>query len=140
MAYTDVQKVRLSVGDIDPSLPILSDTDYEYFLEKNNNNITRAGLDAARSVLLVLSQRTDETVDIFSVRGSKAAESYRLALQLFLRDPSMNPVLQNCQGWVGGVSNADILDNLNNPDNNLVTLPSDSPYNIDLPLNPPKYF
>lgn len=140
MAYTDVQKVRLSVGDIDPSLPILSDTDYEYFLEKNNNNITRAGLDAARSVLLVLSQRTDETVDIFSVRGSKAAESYRLALQLFLRDPSMNPVLQNCQGWFGGTSNTDILDNLNNADNNLVTLPSDSPYNINLPLNPPKYF
>lgn len=124
MAYTTIQQVRLEVADFDPSFPILSDTDYEYFLQKNNNNITRASLDAARTILLVLSQRTDETVDIFSVRGSKAAEQYRMSLQLFLRDPAMNPVLQNCQGWVGGVSKDDILANYSNTDNHVVTVPS----------------
>lgn len=123
--YTDIQKVRLEVADIDPAFPILSDTDYEYFLGKSNNNITRASIDAARTILLVLSQRTDETVDIFSVRGGKAAEQYRLSLQLFLRDPSTNPVLQNCVGWFGGISKADILDNLTNPDNHTVTVPSE---------------
>ena len=140
MAYTDIQKVRLSVADIDPTLPILVDTDYEYFLEKNNNSITRASIDAARTILLVLSQRGEETIDIFSIKGSKAAEQYRLALQLFLTSPSTNPVLQSAKGWIGGVSNADIIENLNNSDNNLVTVPSESPYVAVMPLNPPKYF
>ncbi len=140
MAYTNIQKVRLNVADFDPSFPILTDEDYEYFLTKNNNSITRASLDAARTILLVLSQRTDSTVDIFSVRGSKAAEQYRLSLQLFMRDPSTNPVLQNAKGWVGGTSFEDIITNLNNPDNNVVTIPSDSPYDTKSALNPPKYF
>lgn len=140
MAYTDIQKVRLNVADIDPTLPLLTDPDYEYFLEKNNNSITRASIDAARTILLVLSQRGEETVDIFSIKGSKAAEQYRLALQLFLTSPSTNPVLQNAKGWIGGVSNADIIENLNNSDNNLVTVPSESPYVVVMPLNPPKYF
>ena len=78
MAYTTIQQVRLEVADFDPSFPILSDSDYEYFLQKNNNSITRASLDAARTILLVLSQRTDESVDIFSVRGSKAADADRI--------------------------------------------------------------
>lgn len=140
MAYTNIQKVRVEVADIDPTLPILSDTDYDYFLIKNNNSITRASIDAARTILLVLSQRGEETIDIFSIKGSKAAEQYRLALQLFLTSPSTNPVLQNAKGWVGGVSNADIIENLNNSDNNLVTVPSESPYVVVMPLNPPKYF
>ena len=140
MAYTNIQKVRLEVADIDLSFPILSDADYAYFLEKSNENITRASLDAARTILLVLSQRTEETVDIFSIRGGKAAEQYRLSLQLFMRDPSTNPVLQNAKGWVGGTSFEDILTNLNNPDNNVVTSPSDSPYDTKSALNPPKYF
>ena len=140
MSYTTIQQVRLNVADFDPSFPILTDEDYEYFLTKNNNSITRASLDAARTILLVLSQRTDSTVDIFSVRGSKAAEQYRLSLQLFMRDPSTNPVLQNAKGWVGGTSYEDIITNLNNPDNNVVTSPSDSPYDTKSALNPPKYF
>lgn len=137
---TDIQKVRLTVADIDPTLPILSDTDYDYFLSKNNNSITRASIDAARTILLVLSQRTDESCDIFSIRGSKTASEYRLALQLFLTSPSTNPVLQNAKGWVGGTSFEDIITNLNNPDNNVVTIPSDSPYDTKSALNPPKYF
>ena len=136
MAYTIVQQVRLEVADFDPSFPILSDTDYEYFLTKNNNNVTRAAIDAARTILLVLSQRTDESVDIFSIRGGKAAEQYRLSLQMFLRDPTTNPVLQNCQGWVGGISKEDIAANYQNLDNNVVTVPSQNP--ID--TNPPTYF
>jgi hypothetical protein len=120
MALTDIQKVKLEVADIDPSFPILSDSDYQYFLEKNNNSITRTALDAAKTILLVLSQRTDETVDIFSVKGSRAASEYRMSLQLFLRDPNLNPVYQNCQGWVGGISLEEMRANIENTDNNIV--------------------
>lgn len=127
MAYTTIQKLRLEVADIDVAFPILSDDDYAYFLEKNNNSLNRAALDAARTILLVLSQRTDETVDIFSIKGKSAAEQYRLSLQMFLRDPNLNPVLNNCQGWVGGVSKSEMLANDLNADNNIVKSPSSEP-------------
>lgn len=123
MALTDIQKVRLEIQDNTPGLYILSDDEIEYFLEKNNNSIALASMDAARTVLFSLSQRTDETVDIFSIRGGKAAEQYRLALELYLRDPNLNPILRNAGGYVGGVSKADMLANDLNPDNNVVKNP-----------------
>jgi len=123
MAYTDIQKIRLEVADVDTSFPILTDSDYEYFLEKNNNNIIKASLDAARTLLLVISQRTDETVDIFSIRGSKASESYRLALQLYLNNPNLNPILNNTSAYFGGTSISDMQNNDSILDNNIVSTP-----------------
>lgn len=120
---TQIEKLRLEVADTDVTLPILSDDEYAYFLEKNSDNISRAALDAARTILLKLSQRTDDQVDIFSIKGSKAASEYRLALQLFLTNPNLNPVLQNCQGYFGGVSISDMQANGANSDNNIVTNP-----------------
>lgn len=120
---TDIQKVRITVGDTSVEFPLLDDNSYAYFLEKNYNSIPKSALDAASAIMMVLSTRNSETVDIFSVKNT-SAEQYRLALQLFLRDPSMNPVLQNCQGWVGGVSKDDILANYSNTDNHVVTVPS----------------
>ena len=141
MALSALQQVKLEVADTDPALPILSDESYEYFLSKNNNNITRSALDAAKTILLVLAQRTDETIDIFSVKSGKAASEYRLALQLFLKDPQMNPVLQNCQGWVGGVSKSEMLANDATSDNNIVVTGSMSPFDIPLsPTGTPRYF
>lgn len=141
MALSALQQVKLEVADTDPALPILSDESYEYFLSKNNNNITRSALDAAKTILLVLAQRTDETIDIFSVKSGKAASEYRLALQLFLKDPQMNPVLQNCQGWVGGVSKSEMLANDATSDNNIVVTGSMSPFDIPLSTTgTPRYF
>jgi hypothetical protein len=102
--WTDIQKCRIEVADLDQSFPLLSDDTYAYYLEKNSNNITKASLDAARTILLMLSQRGDETVDIFALRGSKAAEQYRLALQMYLANPNLNPLLNNTQDYFGGIS------------------------------------
>ena len=123
MAYTDIQKVRIEVADLDPGFPLLSDDEYSYILEKNNNSIVRAATDAARIILLKLSQQTDETVSIFSVRGSKAAEQYRLALELYIKNPQLNPLYNNLQGYFGGVSLSDMSANNSNPDNNIVENP-----------------
>jgi hypothetical protein len=124
MALTNIQKVRVAVADLDPAFPILDDTTYEYFLEKNNDSIDRAALDAAKTILFTLSQRTNQTVDLFSVSGgSKSAEQYRLALQLFLRDPQLNPVYNNVGGYAGGVSISDMQSNINDLDNNIVQSP-----------------
>ena len=126
MAYTLIQQVKLEVADLDQAFPLLSDADYDYLLLKHNNSVVRATVDAARIILLLLSQRTDETVDVFSVRGSKAAEQYRLALELYIKNPQLNPLYNNLQGYFGGVSISDMDANNANLDNNIVQSPSDS--------------
>ena len=123
MAYTDIQKVRIEVADLDPGFPLLADDEYSYLLENNNNSIVRASVDAARIILLKLSQQTDETVSIFSVKGSKASEQYRLALELYIKNPQFNPLYNNLQGYFGGVSISDMEANAANPDNNIVENP-----------------
>lgn len=123
MAYTLIQQVKLEVADLDQAFPLLSDADYDYLLLKHNNSVVRAAVDAARIILLLLSQRTDETVDVFSVRGSKAAEQYRLALELYIKNPQLNPLYNNLKGYVGGVSISDMKANAANSDNNIVENP-----------------
>ena len=125
MALTDIQKLRLEVGDVDISFPILDDTSYEYFLQKHSNNLNRAGLDAARAILFQISTRNSETVDVFSVKNT-SAESYRQALLLYIKDPTLNPLYQNLKGYVGGVSISDMDANNANLDNNIIQSPSDS--------------
>ena len=122
MALTDIQKLRVEVGDVDVSFPILDDTSYEYFLEKHSNNLNRAGLDAARAILFQLSTRNSETVDVFSVKNT-SAESYRQALLLYIKDPNLNPLYKNLKGYVGGVSISDMDANNADLDNNIVENP-----------------
>ena len=126
MSLTPIQQIRLTVQDNTPGLYIISDDEIDWLLEKNNNNVTKASIDAARIILLNLSQRNDETVDIMSIKSSKAAENYRLALESFLKDPNSNPLYQNLKGYVGGVSISDMDANNVNLDNNIVQSPSDS--------------
>lgn len=133
MAYTQIQQVKLEVADLDPSFPLLSESDYDYLLTKNNNSVVRAAVDAARIILLMLSQRTDETVDIFSIKGSKASEAYRLALELYIKNPQLNPLYNNLQGYFGGISITDMVTNVANTDNNIVVNPgkTDQLYQVD---------
>lgn len=139
MALTILQQIRLEVGDTDVSLPILSDTEYEYFLEKHNNALYRASVDAARVILFKLSvNSSDQTVDIFSIKGSQAAKAYMEALKLYIRDPNLNQIGTNLQGWVGGISIAEMQANDANLDNNLFINPTNSPYNI--PSSTDQYF
>lgn len=121
---TDIQKVRLEIGDNDLSLPILIDSEYEYFLEKNYGSIANASVDAAKTVLFKISMRTRQDADIFSIHGQQAAVNYIAALKLYLKDPNLNKILSNVTGYVGGVSISDMQANDANPDNNLTPNPS----------------
>jgi hypothetical protein len=120
---TLIQQVRLTVQDSTVGLYILTDDEIQYFLDKNNNSIARSSIDAAKSILLNLSMRTDDTVDILSIKNSKVAEQYRLALQMFLKDPNTNPFLDNVKGYIGGVSISDMQANNATTDNNIITNP-----------------
>jgi len=133
MALTTIEQVRLLIQDNSPGLYLISDEELNFLLERNNDSVNRTSLEAAKIVLLNLSMRGDESVDIFSLKGSKAAEQYRLALQMFIKDPSLNPVYQNLQGYFGGVSKSDMEANDANVDNNTVPRVNES-------SNPTDYF
>ena len=121
-----IQALRIELGDTDMTLPIMSDQEYRYFLEKNNRSVRRAAMDAAKSIIFKLSMRTDETVDIFSIKGSKAAAQYMQALNMYIKNPDLNPVLQNAMPYAGGVSLSDMQANDANLDNNVVVPPTQS--------------
>lgn len=138
MALTLIQQVRLNTQDNTPGLYIISDEEIAYLLEKNNDSVNRASVEAARIVLFNLSQRSDESIDVFSIRGSQASKAYMEALKLYIRDPSLNQVGNNLQGYVGGISLEDMQANDANLDNNIFINPTNSPYNI--PSSTDQYF
>lgn len=132
MALTNIQQVRLLVQDNTPGLYIVSDDEITFFLERNADNINRTALEVAKVILLNLSMRGDQTVDVFSIRGSKASEQYRLALELFLKDPQLNPILNSAQGYFSNISISDMQSNDSNSDNNIVTSPSNEKKYVDI--------
>lgn len=122
-----IMQVRYEVQDVTPGLYILDDTTITYYLTKNDESVPRASLDAARAILLRLAMTsTEEIVDIFSIKTRYQAQEYRLALQMFLSNPNLNPLINNVQGYVGGVSLSDMEANDANLDNNIVSSPSNS--------------
>lgn len=120
-----IHALRIELGDTSPELPIMSDDEYNYFLSKHDWNIRRAAMDAAKSIMLKLSMRTDETVDLFSIKGSAAARNYMQALQIYIKNPDLNNLYDTVQGYAGGISKSDMQANDANLDNNIVNQPTD---------------
>lgn len=135
MALSLIEQVRLLVQDNAVGFYFVSNDEIQFFLDRNSQSVNRTALEVAKVILLQLSLRsTQETVDIFSITGgAKASEQYRLALQLFLRDPNLNPVYQSISGYASGVSLSDMQANSDTLDNNSVTTPLTqvSPYVTD---------
>lgn len=129
MALSLIEQVRMNIQDVDPAFPFLSDAEIEYLLEKNENNVDKASIEAARIVLFKLAMQPDEVVDVFSIKGSKAAEQYRLALQMYINNPNLNPLGKDLTIYVGGISKSDMCKNDMNCDNNIVRQP-----NRDIPM------
>lgn len=121
-----IQALRIELGDTDTTLPVMSDQEYQYFLDKNASSVRRAAMDAAKSIIFKLSMRTDETIDIFSIKGSKASTQYMQALTMYIKNPDLNPVLQNAMPYAGGISNSDMQANDANLDNNNIVPPTQS--------------
>lgn len=124
MATPDqITACRIELSDTDITLPILSDTEYGYFIDKNSGSIARASLDAAKTILFKLSiESTDEVVSVLSLKGSKAASEYRQALQLFVSNPYLNPIIGNANIWAGNVSRSEMQSNNTNCDNSIPSL------------------
>ena len=114
MALTPIEEVRLLTGDFgDPQ--ILTDEDYQYFLDKYDGNVRRASLDAARAILFYLARwPTRERTGDIEV-WNDWANAYRKALEAFIKDPNFN--VPNAIAYAGGTSKADMRSNDANNDN-----------------------
>lgn len=123
MSYTvtpeDIQKIRYELNDNSgPGLYILDDSTISYYLEKNQGSISRSSIDCCRAILLRLSMDSkDQICDILAIKSYKTAEQYRLALELYLKNPFTNPLIGSANGWVGGISVSEMQANINAPDN-----------------------
>ena len=118
MALTNIEKLKLELGLVNEASNILSDEEIAYFLEKNNNSIRRAALDAAKTVLFVLSQLVHErSGSELEIWGHTWFENYMKTLQMYLNDPNYSIALENAKAYAGGISVSDIRNNINNADN-----------------------
>lgn len=119
-----IMQVRMELADLDPALPILSDDEYTYFLNKQKENIRRASLDAAKTILFKLSMSAGRrSVDILSIDTTKSATAYKEALLAYIKNPDLNGSLSNVTPYAGGVSISDMEKNNLNYDNNFVSTP-----------------
>lgn len=128
MAYTGdpanvpTDAVRLYVGDVSPTMPILSDADYEYFLAQNNQNVKRSAIVAAQAILFQFSQLVEERIGTLEFNGGQAANNYRQALMMFLNNPNFSVALEGALPYAGGISKQDIQNNIDNTDNQVVDI------------------
>ncbi len=126
MALTEIQKIRLNVGDTDPVFPILTDETYEYLLELNEDNLKRSSVQASRMILLQLASLVEERADVLEIKGHQYFQNYKSAIELFLKDPSFSSV-SAAMIYCGGISKSDIQDNIADPDNNYVKVEKSIP-------------
>ena len=119
-----ITKVRYEIQDTATGLYILDDTTITYFLEKNNESVQRASLDAAKTILLKLGLNSKDSVtDVLSIKTSQQADQFRKALQLYIKSPELNGMYSTVSAWAGGISKSDMQANVDNLDNNAVLPP-----------------
>lgn len=132
MELTDIQKVKLEVGLQGDATDLLFDEEIQYFLTKNKGNIRKASLDAAKTVLFILSQRVHERSGTeLEIWGHTWYENYMRTLKLYLTDPNYNIALEMAKAYGGGVSVADIQANVAEADNNTVQVDAGIPTDGD---------
>lgn len=113
MAYTGnpstnlTDELRLKLGDIDPDFPLMGDEEYQYFLDKNSDDLAASLLGAAQSLLFYISRYTRERTGMIEVYGSEAFNNYLAAYKLLLKNPlgalNLSPI-----PYFGGISKTDI--------------------------------
>lgn len=129
-----INAVRIEIQDTNPALPILDDSEITYALQ-TTGSVRKAWPICAMYVIGKLSQSGDEGVGPFMIKGSKAAEQYRMMLDMRLKNPQLNPVLDSLGSYTdsngkvqnpiyaGGISVSDMQENTANSDNNYIPDP-----------------
>jgi hypothetical protein len=103
--------LRLTLGDTDPSDPLLYDGEVAYFLGKNGGNVAQACYQACGAIIARLSRLCDERVGEVSLSLSQKLKGY-LELQTTLeRDTGTG-----AKFFCGGISRSQVRTNRMNPD------------------------
>ncbi len=110
-----VDRIRLAVGDIWDDMELLTDADYQYFLDRNDGNENRATMDALKALLFKLGRMTRERTGDIEVYGSDWFNNYYKMLLLLLKDP--NAAISLAVPYAGGISRSDMMRNDMNCDN-----------------------
>lgn len=119
MALTEIEMVRLEIGC---DVTLMSDSEIEYFLTKNQNSIPRTSQDVARALLFQLAQLTRYKAAELEDYQSDYFKNYMAALKLYLSDANYNIALKSSLPYAGGISRSDIQANLDTIDNNVVAI------------------
>ena len=118
MALTDIDKVKIEIGLVAQAADLLSDVELQYFLDKNHGSVKKAALDAAKTVLFMLSQLVHERCgNELEVWNHTWFENYMKSLQLYLSNPAYSLAIDSAKAYAGGISVTDIRNNIDNSDN-----------------------
>ena len=120
MALTDVDKVKIIVGDVptNPLYQILDDETYEYLLETTNGDIWQAAIKAAIIISLrIASYPTRERAGNYEV-WNQYSTAYLAALQNIIKTPA-SLLSSRIIPYAGGISKKDMHCNDANQDNNI---------------------
>ena len=119
MALTDVETVRLLIGDTptSPFYPLFSNEEIQQFLDMNGGAVMQAARLAAIAASMQLAgwSSRERTGDIEV--WSNLSTSYLKALENLIDDSSAVNIPNGIRPYAAGISYKDICDNDSNPDN-----------------------
>lgn len=119
MALTDVEKVRLLIGDVptSPFYQLFTDEEIQAFLDMTGGNVMQAARLAAIAASLQLAGWTtrERTGDIEV--WSSLSTQYLKALENLIKDTSSATLPNGLMPYAAGISWSDVCANNNTPDN-----------------------
>ena len=119
MALTDVETVRLLIGDLpnSPFYQLFDDESIQQFLDLNGGNVRQAARMAAIAASMQLAGwNTRETTGDISV-WNELSTAYLKALDNFINDSSSASIPNSLMPYASGISWVDVNTNNANPDN-----------------------
>ena len=119
MALTDVETVRLLIGDLpnSPFYQLFDDESIQQFLDLNGGNVRQASRMAAIAASMQLAGWTSrERVGDIEV-WSNLSTAYLKALENLINDSSSASIPNGLMPYASGISWADMCANNANPDN-----------------------
>ena len=119
MALTDVETVRLLIGDLpnSPFYQLFDDESIQQFLDLNGGNVRQAARMAAIAASMQLAGwNTRETTGDISV-WNELSTAYLKALDNFINDSSSASIPNGLMPYASGISWVDVCANNANPDN-----------------------
>jgi len=119
MALTDVETVRLLIGDLpnSPFYQLFTDEEIQQFLDLNGGNVRQAARMAAIAASMQLAGwNTRESTGDISV-WNELSTAYLKALDNFINDSSSASIPNGLMPYASGISWVDVNTNNANPDN-----------------------